>query len=543
MTAISSATTVWARRARHHAPVATVGALSLLVAGCSIDGDPTGGGTAPFVYLSSTDVITEWDPAQAYSNEALALPNLYETLTRYNPDTEEAEPLLAEDWEVSEDGETWTFDLAEDVTFHSGEPMTAESVQAAIERTMELDLGAAYLWDPVSSIEATDEHTVVFDLDYPAALDLIAAANYAAFIYEIPEGAPEGPDAEDSPFEAESHGTGPYTVAEWNPGSERELQLTAFEDYWRGWEDDQIEEIEYQVVSQPETVAQMMEGGEADFAQNLPVQLIDQLRETEDVDVIETPSWQNLFGLINTEVEPLDDPQVREAIAHGVNYDEIIEATQGAFEPSDGVIPEGLLGHNTDLDIPNYDPDRAEELLADAGYGEENGEILTLELTYTEGEEDLGTIAELMQDHLSSLNIELQIEALPWESGHWPRAQEEDPEDRQDITLMYWWPDDPQALSWFYNMFMSEDDIVFNLAYYSNPELDELIEEVGPLAATDEEAAEDTYDQMQQILIEDNPALFLGTTVYQRALRSEYEGYVDNPLYPNAVFAYELTRG
>lgn len=541
MTATPNPAHASARRDRVHLPLAAAGTLSLLAAGCATDGGVADGG-APFVYLSSTDVITEWDPAQAYSNEALAMPNLYETLTRYDAETDETEPLLAEEWNVSEDGETWTFELVEDVTFHSGTPMTAESVQDAIERTIELDMGAAYMWDPVDTIEATDEHTVVFELDYPAALDRIAAANYAAFIYEVPADAPEGADEQDSPFEAETYGTGPYTVAEWNPGSETELVLTAFEDYRRGWDGDHVEEVEYQVVAEAATVAQMMESGEADFAQNLPVQLIDQLRENEDVEVISTPSWQNLFGLLNTEVEPLDDPQVREAISYGINYDEIIEATQGSFEASDGVIPEGLLGHTPDLDVANYDPDRAEELLEEAGYGTENGEILTLDLTYTEGEEDLQTVTELMQDHLSSLNIELNIEALPWESGHWPRAQEDNPEDRQDITLMYWWPDDPQGLSWFQNMFMSEDDIVFNLAYYSNPELDELIEEVGPLSATDEGAAEDTYAEMQEILVEENPSVFLGTSVYQRAIQATYEGYEDNPLYANAVLMYELTH-
>lgn len=511
---------------------AAAAALPLLAAGCSPGGhgDATPDGDT-FVYLSHTEVITEWDPARAYSNELMALPNLYETLTRYNAETEEVEPLLATDWESSDDGLTWTFTLREDVVFHSGRPMDAASVKAAVERTIELDAGAAYVWDAVEEVTAPEEHTVRFELSYPAPLDLVGAASYAAYVYEVPD------DADD--FEASSRGTGPYTVESWNPGSENELDLAAHEDYWGGWEGDHYTRVSFRVVPQASTMAQLMSAGEAHYARGLPPQLLDTLREDPGVTVVESPSWQNLFGLMNTEKAPLDDVRVRRAIAHAVDYGELITATGGAFVASDGVIPEGIIGHSTDTGLPATDPERARELLEEAGYGPEGDQTLELDLTYTEGDDSVRTMAELMKAQLSPLGVELNIEALPWDAAQWPRAQADDPQERQDILLMYWWPDDPQPLSWFHNMFRTEEEILFNLGYYSNPEFDELVDGVGALTATDREAAERTYRRMQEILIEDAPALYLGTQVYQRVLSTSVEGFSDNPMYANVVFVHD----
>ncbi|GAB3205448.1 ABC transporter substrate-binding protein [Marinactinospora thermotolerans] len=534
MTPVTPPSTRRSRRAGARSILAAATALVITAAGCSSgDYGSTSADSTTFTYLSTTDIMTEWDPAASYSNEIVAFPNMYETLTRYNSESGEVEPLLATEWSSSDDGLTWTFTLREGVTFHSGEPMTAASVKKAIERTIEVGAGAAYLWSPVEEISTPDDRTVEFKLSHAAPLDLISAAAYGAYIYEVPEN--------EGAFESTSHGTGPYTVSEWKPGEENELTLTAYEGYWGGWEGEHYEQIAYRVVPQASTAAQLITSGEAHYAQALPTQLLEPMHDDPSLQVIETASWQNLFGLMNTEKPPLDDKRVRQAIAHAIDYDALIEGTNGGFSESEGVIPEGLIGHQEDPGLRMYDPDRAEQLLEEAGYGPDSGEILTLNLTYTEGEEDVATMASLMQSQLASVNIELQIEGLPWESAQWPKAQEADPEDRQDILLMYWWPDDPQPLSWYQNLFRTEEEILLNLAYYSNPELDKLIDEVGPLTATDPEAAERTYAEMQEILNEDAPALFLGNRRYQRAVSASVEGFRDEPMYANVPFVYDYS--
>src|SRR5215211_7667842 len=116
--------------------VVVLAAFAVAAGACTGDeggGGTTGGGTNAepdtFTYSVNSEVMIGWDPATGYSNEVIALHNIYETLTRYNADTQEVEPLLAESWESSKDGLTWTFTLRPDVTFHTGNPLTAEAAR------------------------------------------------------------------------------------------------------------------------------------------------------------------------------------------------------------------------------------------------------------------------------------------------------------------------------------------------------------------------------------------------------------------------------
>jgi peptide/nickel transport system substrate-binding protein len=167
-----------------HQSLSVIALLPFVVAGCSASSGTEDAAT--YTHVIPQPVLVEHDPARAYTHEPKAMFSVYETLTYYNPDSGEVEPRLATEWDASDDGQEWTFELREDVTFHSGQPMTAQAVAAAIERTIAIGEGGAHLWDAVADIEATDEHTVAFELDYPAPLDLVAASSFGAFIYEVP---------------------------------------------------------------------------------------------------------------------------------------------------------------------------------------------------------------------------------------------------------------------------------------------------------------------------------------------------------------------
>ena len=135
--------------------------------------------------LDSFDVI-DWDPAIYYSAEPRVMLNIYETLTYYNPETGTAEPRLATSWSVSDDGLVWTFNLREGVEFHDGSDWNAAAAKANLDRVREMGKGAAYIWDSVSEITATDDHTLTITTSYPAPLNLIASAQYAATMASPP---------------------------------------------------------------------------------------------------------------------------------------------------------------------------------------------------------------------------------------------------------------------------------------------------------------------------------------------------------------------
>src|SRR4051812_48624584 len=105
-----------------------------------------------FVYASQNSIVTDFDPATSYSNENIAMNNVYEQLTRYDAKSRKVKPLLAKSWSRSKNGQTWTFNLRSGVKFHSGRPLTAAAAKAAIMRTKTLKGGAAYIWDSVKSI-------------------------------------------------------------------------------------------------------------------------------------------------------------------------------------------------------------------------------------------------------------------------------------------------------------------------------------------------------------------------------------------------------
>ncbi|MGW3348165.1 ABC transporter substrate-binding protein [Nonomuraea rubra] len=491
--------------------------------------DQTGGqaNDSTFVYAPNSDVVTDWDPATSYSNEIVALANIYEGLTRYDSQTKQAEPRLATEWTSSDDGKEWTFKLRQGVKFHTGDPMDAEAAKKAIERTIEKKGGAAYIWDPVDEIEAVDAGTLKFTLKYPAPLDLISSSGYAAWIYDV--------DAVDADGKTTA-GTGPYTIDSWKKGEENELTLKAYEDYWGGWKPEQYKKVTFRVTPEITTAWQLLQKGEVNFVRRLNPQLFAQAGTTPGVQSAQAQSFQNLLVLFNTADGPTKDVKVRQALQLAIDYDGLAAALEGSGVKASGLVPQGLLGHVDGME-PKQDLPRAQQLLADAGYGPDLEE-LELSLTYAIGDEDQKLLVTLLSSTLKQLNVTLRAKPMSW-SAQWDLGKK----GGQDLFVMYWYPDYPDAYSWFLNVFKSADKPQFNLSYLKNAEIDAAIDKLPELTATDRAAAEEEYRKLQQQIIQEEAAVAVPYVQrYQRALSADVQGYQDNPAYPSVVFFYELTR-
>ncbi len=524
------------RRAGRTLALLTAAGLALTTAGGAL------AQTVPvtFTYVHHLAVVTDLDPATSYSNEVIAMHNIYESLTRYDSASGTVLPALAESWTTSDDGLTWTFTLREGVTFHTGRPMDAAAAKAAIARTMALGMGAAYIWGAVSAIETPDPRTLVFTLAYPAPLDLIASAQYAAYIYDV-HAAGEGAPEEDLVAwfaEGRDAGTGPYSIARWEPGAEFELTLAAYPDYWGGWDGAHYTEVVYRVVPEPTTAAQLVRAGEASYVARLNPQIVESLRNDPAVQVVETPSFQNVVILLNTASGPLADIRVRQAIAKAVDTTGIATALRGAVSETRGVVPPGLLGHTDALTGTGLDLDGARALLAEAGFGP-GGAPLTVSLTMAVGDTDLQLIATSLTSQLAELGVTLDVQATEWQT-QWDRAKSPDVAARQDIFVMYWWPDYPDPFSWFISLFHSEETPSFNLAYYADPEMDAQIDGIQSLTVSDRAAAEAAYVAMQQQLVDDAVVVAPYVQSYQRVLDATVGGFVDDPAYAQVVFVHDL---
>ncbi|ETK31271.1 ABC transporter substrate-binding protein [Microbispora sp. ATCC PTA-5024] len=491
---------------------------------------------ATFVYLDNLDIVTDWDPATSYSNEIVAMQNIYDSLTVYNPNTRRAGPRLAERWQTSPDGRTWTFTLRNGLFFHTGRPVDAAAVKASIERTRRLGQGAAYIWDAVQQITVKDPLTVEFRLKYPAPLDLIASADYAAYIYDT-QAAGSG-DLGKWFQQGKDAGSGPYTVASWQKGREKELVLRAFDKYWGGWEGPHYRNVEYRVTPDLNTSWQLLLRGEASFVERLNPALFQKAKATAGVRTLQVPSFQNMLVLFNTASGPLADIRLRRAVQKAIDYNGVIAALKGAGTQAAGLVPEGLLGHTPALK-PQQDLAGAADLLHQAGYGP-GGRQLELTLTYAQGDDDEQVLVTVLSSTLAQLNIKVDARAMQW-NAQWNQGKAADPAKRQDIFVMYWWPDYADAYSWFLNVFHSATPVSFNLTYLRDRDVDAQIDRLPSLLATDRGAAEKAYADLQRTLIEKEAVVAVPWVLnYQRAYLGNVQGFTDNPAYPNVVFVHEL---
>jgi len=478
------------------------------------------------------------DPSISFSNDSVVTSNAYETLLWYNPpgSAESLRPGLAERWEVNEDATEWTFYLRKGVKFHDGTELNAEAVKYSIERTMGMGMGAAYIWDPVEEINVIDDYTVQFKLKYPAPLDLIAASGYGAWIFSPSCIEAQGDKISEWLNEGHDCGSGPYMIESRERG--QRLIMKKFDDYWGGWQPGQFDRIVFEVVEDPTVRQQMIEAGEADVTYELPRENLDTLDARPDVTVYTNPSFQNLLGLLNHRKPPLDNTKVRQAISYAFPYKQFIEnVMQGYATQAYGPIPAGMWGHSKELFQYYYDLDKAKELLAEAGYPEGGFKLL---MTYATGDLDEQQVGELWKAELAKLGIELEVQGMAWEA-QWDLAKS-DPTKAQDILVFYWWPDIVSPYSFLYGMFHCEEEILFNLGYYCNPEFDALIDKANELSGSDRAEAERLFIEAQKMLIENADAVFFYDVANTHILRSDIKGYVDNPAYPHVVFFYQLSR-
>jgi peptide/nickel transport system substrate-binding protein len=489
-----------------------------------------------FSYVSVSQIMVGWDPATSYSNEIIAMSNMYETLTRYDPRTKKAVPLLAQSFHSNKAGTVWMFTLRKGITFHTGRPLTAQAAKAAIDRTRKLHQGAAYIWDAVKRIDASGPYTLVFRLKYPAPLDLNASADYAAYIYDTK--AAGGGDLAKWFAQGHDAGTGPYTVQSWQRGQEVELRQTAYARYWRGWHGAHYSTVEYWVVPSVTTSAQLIRARKVTFVSRLNPQLWASFNSDSNIRTTATPSWQNLLAMLNTQSGPLADPKVRQAISYAVDYNGIVAALKGSAHRQIGIVPPGLWGHFANLPSPNYNPAKARSMLKAAGFGP-GGNKINLLLTYVQGDSDEQLVSTLIKSELAPLNVNVDVRAMQW-PVQWAKGKSSSKAQRQDIFLFYWWPDYADPYSWFINLFHTEKQPYFNLAYYSNAKLDALMAKAERLAASNRAQAIRLYAQMQTMLVQDAPVIPLYVQQYQRTLLASVRGYVDNPAYPNVTFVYNL---
>lgn len=517
--------------------------ITSLVTGCGgAKNAAEGSSEAPQEVASSKDVLyhsyasqpyVTLDPRVEYSNGVMVLHNVYETLTHYNDQSGELEPLLATEWSSNEDGTKWTFQLRDDVKFHDGTAMTADSVVNSINKVKEMGQGAAYLWDAVTNIEATGDYEVTFTCSYGAPIDLISSACYAGYIIsdaslsQTTEWFNQGNDG----------GTGPYAIAQATGDT---VVLKGFEEYRDGWQDNQYKNVIIKETPESSARRQLLETGEAQIASMLSSTDVNALKEqTDKVSVQTFNTYTNLLILPNHEKEPTNNADFRRALAYSFPYQETIEnVLEGNGVQSYGIVTAGLWGHDESLMQYTTDLDKAQECLEQSGI-DTNG--LKLTITYATGLEEYNNWAQLWQVNLKKLGIDLELQPMEWDA-QWDKSKATDPNERQDLLVYMWWPDYASPESWFTSLVRSEESINFNLGYIQNPEYDTLINDAVQSAATDREKAEEDYIEVQRQLVDNSDIIFAYDKIDMFVISNQVEGVYENPAYASCINYYHVTK-
>ncbi|WP_332714221.1 ABC transporter substrate-binding protein [Pelagibacterium mangrovi] len=310
--------------------------------------------------------------------------NVFEGLTRFGPDGDIL-PALAESWDVSEDGLTYTFHLAEGVAFHDGSAMTAEDVVFSLDRARgDGSVNAQkFLFDDIETVEAADDMTVVVTLDRPNGSFPFNMAWGDAVIV-----APESAETNvTNPV-----GTGPFRFEGWRQGDS--VTLVRNEDYWG--EPALLERATFRFISDPTAAFAAMMAEDVDAFSVFPApETLSQLEVDPRFEVVVGTTEGETILAMNNRREPLDDVLVREAIAHAIDRQAVIDGAMFGYGTPIGTHFAPHHPAYVDLtELSAYDPERSRELLAEAGvegvrlslalpppvYARRGGEIIAAQL-------------------------------------------------------------------------------------------------------------------------------------------------------------------
>ena len=410
----------------------------------------------------SADIMTA--DVQKTSNDYEVPMNIYDTLVQIKvaeDGSSSIEPMLAESWEVSEDGLTYTFHLRDDVTFQNGNAFTAEDVKYTFNRMFTEDgtvnssfldqiAGAAELLDgtaeELSGLEVVDDYTVKITLKEPFGAFLSALAFTACSIYD--EEATEAAGDDFGMVPEVTVGSGPFIFESWTPNAE--LVLTRNENYWNG--PAQIPGVVIRIIPDTETQTMMYESGELDLLDlKTNPEAVDRITEAYPDQIVSGPILGVDYVFMNQAVEPLNDVRVRKAIQMSIDRQMILDELYGGRgKVENGLMANGLIGYNANLPAIEYDPEGAKALLAEAGYPDG----FTIELGADSSDSEMRTmITEIIQSMLAEVGINVEI--TKYDQSTWLETR------RAGEMPMYvssWTADFNDPDNFFYTFFGTEEN-------------------------------------------------------------------------------------
>jgi peptide/nickel transport system substrate-binding protein len=536
--------------------VATVGIAALALTACGGDSDDepgTGGNAAEggggtFIFGGSSDPVL-LDGAYVSDGESLrVVRQIFEGLVRTAPGGTEIQPSLATEWSSSEDGLAWTFNLREGVKFHDGEPFNGAAVCTNFDRWynfkgVQQSPSVSYYWSTVmggfannetedlgeslySKCEAPDENTAVVTLTRPSST-FVSAMSMPSFSIASPKALEEfGADDVSGTGEAPTFngkfgtehpvGTGPFKFQSWEKGNQ--LVLTRNDDYWGNKAT--IDTLIFKPITDGPARRQALEAGDIDGYDNVDPADVEAL-EGGDFTILRRPAFNVGYIGFNMSKPPLDNPQVRQAIAHAINRQNIIDTNypEGA-EVAKEFMPPELFGYADDVTEYEYDVDKAKQLLQQAGQPNP-----TIEFWYPTDVSrpympDPAKNFQLIQADLEAAGFTVTPKSAPWSPDYLDAVNSGGP-----AMYLYGWTGDFGDPDNFVGTFFQAKSAQWG---FDNPELFQLLDQAE--AETDEAARTALYQEANRKIMDFLPGLPYVHTQPAIALKAGIEGLTPSPV-------------
>lgn len=482
-----------------------------------------------FVFAKSGDPVG-LDPANVTDGESIYVTQqILETLVKYKDENTEVIPALAESWESSKDGLTWTFHLRKDVKFHDGTPFNAQAVKFNFDRWMDKNnpyhhgefeyYGYMFGGYPgvIKEVKAVDDYTVQITLNSPLApfLSNLAMPNFAI-------SSPEAIKKYGQDYFKHPVGTGPFKFVEWK--KDDQVVLERNDEYWGGKAN--FDKVIFRTI--PDNSARLMElkSGNIDAMIGLNPDDVETVKNDPNLQLLLRPSMNVGYLAMNMEKKPFDNVKVRQAINYAINKKALVDAFFGGLaKPAKNPLPPSLWGYNDEIQDYEYDPAKAKALLAEAGFP--NGFSTTLwampvARPYMPQPKQ---IAEAIQKDLEAVGIKAKIVTYDW-ATYLKKGENGE----HELYLLGWTGDNGDPDNFLY-VLLDKDNAkkgsASNVSFYKNDKVHELL--IKAQQESDQAKRAEYYKEAQVIIHNDAPWVPLVHSTPPVAAKKTVKNWMPHP--------------
>ncbi|GAB4546991.1 MAG: ABC transporter substrate-binding protein [Anaerolineae bacterium] len=494
---------------------------------------PREGGTI-IVGLQAEPTTLDSQQISDYNSHRAAY-GIYDHLLRFKDESTAVEPGLAESWEISDDGLEYTLYLRQGVKFHDGTDFNAEAVKFNLERQMDPnhpyhDTGefpyAEFTWGMVDKVEVVDDYTVKITLKEVFAPFLNHLAMHPAAMASPAAIQKYGRDFSSNPV-----GTGPFKFVSWTPGVEVILEKNP--DYWRGAP--YVDRVIYRPIIEDQSRLTELEAGGVNFIVNVPPDDLSRLKEDERFTVVEQPGMHTWWVAFNQSKEPYSNTLVRQAMNYAVNKQAIVDnLLKGTGVLAVNPLPPVVWSYTDDVTRYDYNPEKARQLLAEAGYPD--GFSCSFWIPESgSGMQQPVAMGTAIQADLKAVGIDCEIQTFEW--GTYLDKVIVPPEDAEyDLFEMSWIGDNGDPDNHLYILLSSEQwpPAGYNMGFYKNEEVDALLREAR--TTLDQARRTELYQKAQKLISEDPPWIIIDHETQIVVMDQKIKNF---KLHPTGPFRFE----